>query len=70
MFLEELAVKDGGLIVPKNVSVNKIGHGLHLVSPVFRSITYSKKFKAILDKLQFKDPRVLQSMFIFKVNFI
>jgi phytanoyl-CoA hydroxylase len=56
----------GELIKPKSHAINKIGHGLHSLSPPFSAITLTPKNKAIAASLGFKDPRVLQSMIICK----
>ncbi|KAJ2549905.1 hypothetical protein EV175_004268 [Coemansia sp. RSA 1933] len=47
-------------------AVNKIGHGLHILEPVFKKLTHSAKVKQIAAQLGYKDPRVLQSMVICK----
>lgn len=53
------------LTKPKDKAINKIGHGLHL-DPVFYPYTINPMTKDIVEKLGFKDPRVLQSMIICK----
>lgn len=50
---------------PKNKAINKIGHGLHL-DKVFYPYTINPTTRSIVEKLGFKDPRVLQSMIICK----
>jgi ectoine hydroxylase-related dioxygenase (phytanoyl-CoA dioxygenase family) len=52
--------------VPKEQAVNKIGHALHELDPVFKDATFAWSIKEIAHKLHFQDPRVLQSMLIFK----
>ena len=37
----------GELTVDKTKSVNKIGHALHCLNPVFKRITFSDKMKAL-----------------------
>lgn len=39
---------------------------LHELEPKFRALSLSKDMKALAKDLDFKDPRVLQSMLIFK----
>lgn len=56
----------GNLKYPKEQAINKIGHGLHMRDDLFRRITLDPKIKSIAHSLDFKDPRVLQSMCIFK----
>ncbi|KAG8987961.1 hypothetical protein FRB93_004329 [Tulasnella sp. JGI-2019a] len=68
-FLEEDAVgSDGKLDRPKELAVNKIGHALHELDPIFRRVTLeNQKLKSLARDLKFhKDPAVLQSMTIFK----
>ncbi|KAK0213074.1 phytanoyl-CoA dioxygenase [Desarmillaria ectypa] len=68
-FLEEDAVdKDGKLNRDKTRAVNKIGHGLHELDPLFRKVTLENdKVKAIVRDLKYhRDPVALQSMVIMK----
>ncbi|XP_055330091.1 phytanoyl-CoA dioxygenase domain-containing protein 1 homolog [Paramacrobiotus metropolitanus] len=66
-FFEPKAVdQDGNLTVPKSRSVNKIGHALAWLEPVFKKITFGEKVKDVCRQLGHKDPRVVQSMYIFK----
>lgn len=55
----------GELRFPKEMAVNKIGHFLHN-EPIFHEITFDDKVKEIARSLKYEDPRVLQSMLIFK----
>jgi phytanoyl-CoA hydroxylase len=66
-FLEENVLNiEGSLSVNKHNSINKIGHGLHLLDPIFSSFTRSKAFGKILEDLKFSNPVFLQSMLICK----
>ncbi|KAG8836146.1 hypothetical protein FRC20_007122 [Serendipita sp. 405] len=68
-FLEEDAVgPDGKLNRSKERAVNKIGHALHELDPVFRDVTLNNpRLKAIAKDLHFhSNPLVLQSMVICK----
>lgn len=68
-FLEDDAFDaQGNLTKPKDKSVNKIGHGLHEIDPVFREFTLgNEKLKQLARDLSFHhDPEVLQSMVICK----
>ncbi|CAK7202565.1 hypothetical protein SEUCBS139899_005289 [Sporothrix eucalyptigena] len=77
-FLEEDAfdVTTGQLAKPKERAVNKIGHYLHVLNPVFANVTSAASqdtaFDGILPvapiahSLGFRDPRCLQSMIICK----
>lgn len=58
--------ENGKLRVSKQQAVNKIGHGLHMHDPVFHDITFDSRVKQVARDLKFSDPRVLQSMLIFK----
>ncbi|KAJ7072357.1 phytanoyl-CoA dioxygenase, partial [Mycena amicta] len=67
-FLEEDAVANGKLSRPKELAVNKIGHGLHQLEPIFRKVTLeNERMCALVRDLQFhRDPLALQSMVITK----
>ncbi|KAK3807717.1 MAG: hypothetical protein J3Q66DRAFT_356249 [Benniella sp.] len=65
-FEEEAFDKNGKLTVPKERAINKIGHALHELEPPFRALSLSDDMKRLAHDLDFKDPRVLQSMLIFK----
>lgn len=56
----------GDFLVPRERSVNKIGHALHASEPVFKNVTHSPKVQELSRKLDFKQPVVVQSMYIFK----
>ncbi len=66
-FLEEEAFDAAGrLACPKREAVNKIGHALHDLDPVFAAFSRSAKMKAAAEAVGFHDPRLLQSMVIVK----
>ncbi|RUS75564.1 hypothetical protein EGW08_016689 [Elysia chlorotica] len=66
-FFEEKALdSEGNLLVDKHLSVNKIGHALHCLDPVFSKITQSEKMKELVKALGVNDPVICQSMYIFK----
>lgn len=66
-FLEEEAVDDQGrLRVPKARAVNKIGHALHDRDPVFDRFSRDPRLAALVADLGVADPRLVQSMLIFK----
>jgi phytanoyl-CoA hydroxylase len=66
-FLEEEAVDDDGrLNRPKELAVNKIGHAQHDLDPVFASFSRTPALAGLAAWLGFSDPRLLQSMYIFK----
>lgn len=66
-FFEEKAFgEDGNLKQPKELSINKVGHALHVLDPVFKSFSDSDKVCSMLVSLGYKRPIVIQSMYIFK----
>ncbi|KAJ6654585.1 hypothetical protein lerEdw1_006738 [Lerista edwardsae] len=56
----------GDFRIPKEKSINKIGHALHACDPIFRQITHASKVQALVRKLGLENPVVVQSMYIFK----
>ncbi|KIL66360.1 hypothetical protein M378DRAFT_75295, partial [Amanita muscaria Koide BX008] len=68
-FLEEDAVDSTGkLTKPKERAVNKIGHALHELDPVFRKVTLeNERLRQLVRDLKFhRNPVALQSMVITK----
>lgn len=66
-FLEEEAYgADGKLKRAKRESVNKIGHALHDLDPVFSAFSHSKKMEAAARGVGLDSPLLLQSMAIMK----
>ncbi|CAL9182539.1 unnamed protein product, partial [Musa hybrid cultivar] len=66
-FFEEKAFgEDGHLKQPKELSINKVGHALHEIDPIFKKFTSSDKISGMLYSLDYKRPVVIQSMYIFK----
>ncbi|MGS2720843.1 phytanoyl-CoA dioxygenase family protein [Paraglaciecola aestuariivivens] len=57
---------DGQLKQPKSLSINKIGHALHNLSPVFKAFSHSDKIRSIAQDLGLEKPQIHQSMYIFK----
>ena len=58
--------EDGQLQMDKHSSLNKIGHALHYINPVFRKISFSQKVQLISRSLSLRDPAIVQGMYIFK----
>ncbi|CAK7901642.1 hypothetical protein CAAN1_11S03818 [[Candida] anglica] len=58
--------ENGQLKYSKENSINKIGHGLHMHNETFRQLTFDDRIKGVARSLEYNDPRVLQSMCIFK----
>jgi phytanoyl-CoA hydroxylase len=65
-FEEEAFGSDGQLRQPKELSINKIGHAMHDLDPVFERFSHGPKLAALAADLGVADPRVYQSMYIFK----
>jgi phytanoyl-CoA hydroxylase len=66
-FFEENAFNpDGTLRQNRERSINKIGHALHDLDPVFDSFSRTPEVEQLVTDLGIVDPLVLQSMYIFK----
>ena len=66
-FFEEEAFDENGYLKhPKEFSINKIGHAMHDLDPVFDSFSRTEELGAVAKDVGFEDPRILQSMYIFK----
>ncbi len=66
-FFEEHAFDaEGRLTRPKGQSINKIGHALHDLDPAFDRFSRTPKLAALVADLGLVDPRLMQSMYIFK----
>jgi len=52
--------------VPKSKSINKIGHALHDLNPVFERFSYQPRLANLVTQLGISEPQWLQSMLIFK----
>jgi len=66
-FFEENAFNpDGTLKQDKERSINKIGHALHDLDPVFDRFSRREKIRQLTEDLRVVNPLLLQSMYIFK----
>jgi phytanoyl-CoA hydroxylase len=66
-FYEEEAIgPDGTLRVPKARAINKIGHALHDLDPVFAPFSHGPALAAVAQGLGLARPLVWQSLLIFK----
>jgi phytanoyl-CoA hydroxylase len=65
-FEEEALDADGRLVVPKARSINKIGHAMHDLDPVFSAYSKGPALAALAAALGLVQPQVWQSMVIFK----
>lgn len=65
-FEEEAFGADGQLKQDKALSINKIGHAMHDLDPAFRAFTADERLNAVARDIGLMDPKVWQSMYIFK----
>ena len=66
-FFEENAFNaDGSLRQEKEKSINKIGHALHDLDPVFAEFSRRAEIEELVSDLGIDQPLLLQSMYIFK----
>jgi len=66
-FFEEGAIDEQGqLKVDKLLSINKIGHALHDLDPIFNCFSRSHKIATLINDLGIENPLLLQSMYICK----
>jgi phytanoyl-CoA hydroxylase len=56
----------GALKQAKALSINKLGHAMHDLDPVFGAFSRTDKLRALARYLGFRKPQLLQSMYIFK----
>jgi phytanoyl-CoA hydroxylase len=65
-FEEEAFDASGELRQPKALSINKIGHAMHDLDPVFEHFSRGADLDALARDAGLADPNVYQSMYIFK----
>ena len=66
-FFEADAFDDtGALRQPIDVSINKLGHAMHDLDPVFDRFSRTPELAAVAAEVGLVDPLLLQSMYIFK----
>lgn len=66
-FYEKSALDgDGELLVDASLALNKVGHALHRLHPVFERCTYSGRVRDVCRALGMVKPVVPQSMYIYK----
>ncbi len=65
-FEEEAFAENGKLRQSKSKSINKIGHAMHDLDAVFQKFSRTPELAEIAKAVGFEDPKILQSMFIFK----
>ena len=67
-FFEPRCVTPSGqLDRPRQLALNKLGHALHDLDPVFARHSRSPQLAAVCQALGIADPLLVQSMYIFKV---
>lgn len=65
-FEEEAFGPDGELRHDKSISINKIGHALHELDPVFSRFSKGEAVSRVVAALGMERPALVQSMYIFK----
>ncbi len=65
-FEPEAFAADGSFTRPPAQALNKIGHALHDLDPVFERASYDPRLAALAEELGVQGPLALQSMIIFK----
>jgi phytanoyl-CoA hydroxylase len=65
-FEEEAFDASGALRQPKDLSINKIGHALHDLDPVFARFSHDPRLHDLSVELGVAQPLMYQSMYIFK----
>ena len=66
-FLEDDAFDDTGqLRQSKEHCLNKMGHAMHDLDPVFDAFSRTPELAELVRRLGYEDPGILQSMYIFK----
>lgn len=65
-FEEDAFLPNGKLKQSKEQSINKIGHALHDLDPVFDEFSRTPELQQLAADLGLVDPPLLQSMYIFK----
>ena len=65
-FEEEAFDADGKIVYDLPLAVNKLGHAMHDLDPVFSDFSKGKALQAVSESLGVADPKVMQSMYIFK----
>lgn len=65
-FEEDAFDADGQLVKEKARAINKIGHALHDLDPVFENFSRTPELKSLVGSLGYAQPLLVQSMYIFK----
>ncbi len=65
-FEDDAFDEDGNLRQAKHESLNKMGHAMHDLDPVFDAFSRTPKLVSAVESLGFEEPGIIQSMYIFK----
>ncbi|WDD99332.1 phytanoyl-CoA dioxygenase family protein [Thalassomonas actiniarum] len=65
-FEEEAFGEDGKLVQDRSLCINKIGHALHELDPVFSEFSHQGMLGQIARDIGMQQPEIRQSMYIFK----
>eukprot|EP01128_Nolandella_sp_AFSM9_P003463 TRINITY_DN148_c0_g1_i2.p1 TRINITY_DN148_c0_g1~~TRINITY_DN148_c0_g1_i2.p1 ORF type:complete len:301 (-),score=57.89 TRINITY_DN148_c0_g1_i2:52-954(-) len=65
-FEEDAFDSEGNLTVARDKAVNKVGHALHDLDPVFSTFSQQESFAKICKGVGLQNPLIVQSMYIFK----
>jgi len=65
-FFEEDAIREGRLDRAPELAVNKVGHALHVLDPVFGPFFRDVRWRDLYRSLGLAEPRAVQSMLIYK----
>ena len=65
-FEEEAFDEQGNLRQAKSLSINKIGHAIHDLDPVFSTFSRGAALAKVAEQLGLQKPQIYQSMYIFK----
>ena len=66
-FFEKDAFDESGRLRSQpHLSLNKLGHAMHDLDPVFDSFSRTPQLAAVASDIEMRDPLLLQSMYIFK----
>lgn len=65
-FEEDAFLPDGTLKQAREQSINKIGHALHDLDPVFNEFSRTAEIRSLIKSLGIERPLLLQGMYIFK----
>lgn len=70
-FFEENAFNENGILIyEKSKSINKIGHALHDLDPVFNAFSRQPKIASLAKDIGIREALLIQSMYICKQPFI